>query len=138
MTDNEKLAREWMLIEMDVKEGDNYTKENFTKAGAKLDLTKMKDITTDLEGKRMAQGNAFMGCNTIFFTLTANSKGGMDKNIEFGQIGMTKKACQENMNLETIFGRALSEMTKYELDGHFLTLSSFDGKKMKFVASDWD
>lgn len=138
MTDNQKLAREWMLIEMDVKEGTSFSKEDFVKAKAKLDLTKLKEITTDIEGKRLAQGNAFMGCNNIFFTVSTNAKSDMRKNIEFSQAGMTRMACQENMELEAIFGKNLSDFTHYELEGHYLTLSSENGKKMKFIASDWD
>jgi heat shock protein HslJ len=51
---------------------------------------------------------------------------------------MTRKACQENMELETRFSKNLSDMITYKLEGQFLTLSSEDGKRMKFVAQDWD
>ncbi len=138
LTENEKLARVWMLTEMDVNEGNSFTKENFTKAGAKLDLSKLKEITTSVDGKRLAQGNAYMGCNNIFFTVATNGQANMRNNIEFLQVGMTRKACQENMELETSFGKNISEMNQYNLDGQFLTLSSANGKKMKFVAQDWD
>ncbi|AFM04890.1 heat shock protein [Bernardetia litoralis DSM 6794] len=138
MTTNEKLARVWMLTEMDVKKEDSFSKEDFIKAKAELNLTKLSEITTDLEGKRLAQGSAFMGCNNIFFTISTNEKVNLSKNINFSQVGMTRKACQENMELEASFGKNLPNMITYELEGHFLTLSSEDGKRMKFVAQDWD
>lgn len=138
LTENQKLARVWMLTDMNVNEGNNFSKEDFIKVGAKLDLTKLKEITTDLEGKRLAQGSAFMGCNNIFFTISTNEKTNLSNNISFSQVGMTRKACQENMELETSFGKHLPNMITYKLEGHFLTLSSEDGKRMKFVAQDWD
>ncbi len=139
MTDEQKLARTWMLTEMDVNDNSsNFVKEDFVKAKAELDLNKLKEITTDLEGKRVAQGNAFMGCNNIFFTVSTNGRNAMNNNINFSQAGMTRKACQENMELETMFGKNISDMTMYNLEGQTLTLSSVDGKKMKFVAQDWD
>ncbi|PIY08107.1 MAG: hypothetical protein COZ18_14050 [Flexibacter sp. CG_4_10_14_3_um_filter_32_15] len=138
LTENEKLARVWMLTDLNLNDGNNFSKEDFVKAGAKLDLTKLKEITTDLEGKRIAQGSAFMGCNTIFFTISTNDKANSGNTINFSQVGMTRKACQENMELETRFSKNLSDMIEYQLDGHFLTLSSVDGKRMKFVAQDWD
>ncbi|WP_338769326.1 META domain-containing protein [Bernardetia sp. ABR2-2B] len=138
LAENEKLARVWMLTDMNVNEGSNFSKADFTKAGAKLDLTKLREITTDLEGKRLAQGSAFMGCNNIFFAVSTNEKTNLSNNIMFSQIGMTRKACQENMELEASFGKNLADMITYKLEGHFLTLSSEDGKRMKFVAQDWD
>ncbi|WP_375562515.1 META domain-containing protein [Bernardetia sp. OM2101] len=138
LTENQKLARVWMLTDMNVNEGNNFSKEDFIKVGAKLDLTKLKEITTDLEGKRLAQGSAFMGCNNIFFSISTNEKTNLSNNITFSQIGMTRKACQQNMELETSFGKNLADMITYKLEGHFLTLSSEDGKRMKFVAQDWD
>lgn len=138
LTDDQKLARVWMMTEMDVNETNNFTKEDFIKAKAELNLTKLKEITTDLEGKRIAQGSAFMGCNNIFFTVSTSGKNDIKNNITFSQAGMTRKACQENMELETIFGKNISDMTSYKLEGQFLILSSEDGKRMKFVAQDWD
>lgn len=138
ITENEKLARVWMLTDMNVNEGNNFSKEDFVKAGAKLDLTKLKEITTDLEGKRIAQGSAFMGCNNIFFTVSTNDKTKLSNNITFSQVGMTRMACQENMELEASFGKNISTMTIYQLEGQFLTLSSEDGKRIKFIAQDWD
>ena len=138
LTDEQKLARVWMLIDMNLNSSSNFSKEDFTKAGAKLDLTKLKEISTDLEGKRIAQGSAFMGCNNIFFTVSTTDKTNLKDNITFSQVGMTRKACQQNMELETTFGKHLSDMNTYQLEGQFLTLLSENGKRMKFVAQDWD
>ncbi len=138
LTDNQKLARVWMMTDMNLNDGNNFSKEDFIKAKAKVDLTKLKEITTDLDGKRIAQGNAFMGCNSIFFTVSTSAQNENKNDITFSQAGMTKMACQENMELEASFGKNISNMTTYHLEGHFLTLSSEDGKRMKFVAQDWD
>ena len=42
------------------------------------------------------------------------------------------------MDLETAFAKVLPTMTNYKVEGHYLTLSNAAGKKMKFVAADWD
>ncbi len=47
------------------------------------------------------------------------------------------KACQD-MNLENSFQKKIETMTKYSVEGHFLTLSDHQGNTMKFVAADWD
>ncbi len=49
----------------------------------------------------------------------------------------TAKACQD-MSLETAFQKKIETMTKYSVEGHFLTLSDENGNSMKFVAADWD
>jgi heat shock protein HslJ len=36
------------------------------------------------------------------------------------------------------FQKKFETMTKYSIEGHFLTLSDDKGNSMKFVAADWD
>lgn len=42
------------------------------------------------------------------------------------------------MELENEFQKKFKTMTKFKVEGHFLTLSDNKGNSMKFVASDWD
>ncbi len=74
-----------------------------------------------------------MGCNSMFFT-SAFKKGGK---VKISGVGSTLKACQ-NMELETAFAQKFDKMTRYSIEGHFLTLSDDSGHSMKFVAADWD
>jgi heat shock protein HslJ len=46
--------------------------------------------------------------------------------------------CEDKMDLESAFGKALPTMNSYKVEGHYLTLSDENGDEMKFVAADWD
>ena len=48
LTDDQKLARVWMMTEMDVNETNNFTKECFIKAKVELNLTnKWLEVMTE-------------------------------------------------------------------------------------------
>jgi heat shock protein HslJ len=118
---NEHYQREWMLVSFD-----GFTKEQLVKNKAEINLTEpIKD------GK--IRGTAMMGCNKMFFTLKFKSK----NRIEISGLGSTLMACQE-MNLETQFSKVFEKITRYEINGHFLTLYDEKGSQMKFIAADWD
>lgn len=118
---NPYLQRQWMLISFD-----GFSKEQLVANKAEVNLTaKMEN------GK--IQGNTYMGCNQMSFT-TEFKKGGK---VKISQGVSTMKACQ-NMELETSFQKRFETMTKYTVEGHFLTLSDDNGHSMKFVAADWD
>ncbi|PWN68732.1 META domain-containing protein [Chryseobacterium phosphatilyticum] len=105
---------------------DNFTKDQLIAQKAEVNLTaKMED------GK--IQGSAYMGCNQMSF-ITEFKKNGK---VKISQGVSTMKACQD-MTLETAFQKKFDTMTKYSLEGHFLTLSDDNGNSMKFVAADWD
>ena len=88
-------------------------------------------VPSDNSGSRYS---AHMGCNNMFFTATFAPSG----NVKFSEVGSTLMYCDKTMDLETAFGKALPTMTKYQIDGHYLTLSNAGGEQMKFVAADWD
>ncbi|WP_228441332.1 META domain-containing protein [Chryseobacterium phosphatilyticum] len=118
---NPYLQRQWMLVSFD-----NFTKDQLIAQKAEVNLTaKMED------GK--IQGSAYMGCNQMSF-ITEFKKNGK---VKISQGVSTMKACQD-MTLETAFQKKFDTMTKYSLEGHFLTLSDDNGNSMKFVAADWD
>lgn len=77
---------------------------------------------------------AKMGCNQMFFEADFKANG----TVKFSDVGSTMMYCENNMKLEDAFGKALPLMTKYEIDGHHLTLTDTKGNQMKFVAADWD
>ncbi|MBO6184934.1 MAG: META domain-containing protein [Chryseobacterium sp.] len=105
---------------------DGFTKEELMKNKAEINLTEpVKD------GK--VRGTAMMGCNSMFFTLEFKSK----NIVKISGLGSTMMACQE-MNLETEFSKVFEKMTRYEINGHFLTLYDENGTQMKFIAADWD
>jgi len=118
---NPFIQREWMMVSFN-----NFTKDQLIKNQAGINLTAKK------EGNKI-RGGAFMGCNRMFFTSEFKSNG----KVEFSGLGSTMMACQ-NMDLETAFAKSFEKMTKYSLEGHFLTLSDDQGNQMKFIAADWD
>ncbi|ASW75246.1 heat-shock protein [Chryseobacterium piperi] len=118
---NHALQREWMLVSFG-----NFSKDLMVKNKARINLnSKIED------GK--IRGGAFMGCNKMFFTAQFKNNG----RIKISGLGSTMMACQD-MKLEAAFGRSFERITKYSVEGHFLTLSDDKGMVMKFVASDWD
>lgn len=118
---NPFIQREWMLVSFN-----DFTKDQLIKNKAGINLTTKK------EGNKI-RGGAFMGCNRMFFTAEFKNNG----KVEISGLGSTMMACQ-NMDLETAFSKKIEKITKYSLEGHFLTLYDDSGNKMKFVAADWD
>jgi len=90
------------------------------------------NLTAKMVGGKI-QGSAYMGCNQMSF-VTEFRKGGK---VKISKGVSTMKACQ-SMELETSFQRKIETMTKYSVEGHFLTLTDDNGNSMKFVAADWD
>lgn len=118
---NQKVQRQWMLVSFD-----QFSKDQLMKNKAEINLTAESN-----NGK--IRGTAFMGCNRMFFSSEFKSK----NKVEFSGVGSTLMACQE-MELETKFTKSFEKMTRYQIDGHFLTLSDDNGNQMKFIAADWD
>lgn len=118
---NPALQRQWMLVSFD-----QFSKEEMIRNKAGIDLT-------DTMEKGKIKGSAHMGCNSIFFTSEFKNGG----KVKISGVGSTLKACQ-NMELETAFTRKFDKMTRYSIEGHFLTLSDDSVNSMKFVAADWD
>ena len=116
----ENTKREWMLVEFQ-----NFTKEMMMNNKANLNLTEQNE-----KGKFSAN----MGCNNMFGSVTFISTG----TVKFSDIGSTMMYCDKAMDLEAAFAKELPAMTNYKVEGHYLTLSNASGKKMKFVAADWD
>lgn len=118
---NPHIQREWMLVSLE-----GFTKKQMVKNKAGINLTAEKE-----NGK--IRGGAFMGCNKMFFTSEFKNGG----KVTISGVGSTMMACQ-NMDLETAFAKNFDKMTKYSIEGHFLTLSDENGNEMKFIAADWD
>lgn len=118
---NPHLQRQWMMISFD-----GFSKEQLVSNKAEINLTGKME-------KGKIQGSASMGCNRMSFT----SEFKKDGRMKISQGVSTMKACQD-MRLETSFQKQFETMTKYTIEGHFLTLSDDNGNSMKFVAADWD
>lgn len=118
---NFPIQREWMLISFG-----NFSKDQMVKSRAGINLT------AKMEGDKI-RGGAFMGCNKMFFTGEFRNNGKM----KISRVGSTMMACQD-MKLESVFSQSIERVTKYSIEGHFLTLSDDKGEVMKFVAADWD
>ncbi|MCJ7934122.1 MAG: META domain-containing protein [Chryseobacterium sp.] len=118
---NPSLQRQWMLVSFN-----GFTKDQLIDHKAEIDLK------SRLENGKI-QGSAYMGCNRMSFT-SEFKKGGK---VKISNGASTAKAC-ENMELEAAFQKNFDSMTKYSVEGHFLTLSDEHGNSMKFVAADWD
>lgn len=72
--------------------------------------------------------SGFSGCNSYFGTYTLDGA-----SLRFGDIGMTKMACDEGMPLEQQLGAALQATRRFELTGDSLTLSGDARPVAKFV-----
>jgi heat shock protein HslJ len=118
---NPNLQRQWMLVSFE-----GFSKDQLIASKAEINLT-----GSIVEGK--IQGSAYMGCNQISFT----SEFKKDGKMKIYKGASTMKGCQD-MKLETSFQKKLETMTRYSVEGHFLTLSDGKGNTMKFVAADWD
>ncbi|WP_228452226.1 META domain-containing protein [Chryseobacterium sp. c4a] len=118
---NPYLQRQWMLVSFD-----GFSKDQLIAHKAEINLTGKME-------KGKIYGSAYMGCNQMSFT-SEFKKGGT---VKISQGVSTLKACQD-MNLETSFQKKFETMSKYTVEGHFLTLSDDHGNSMKFVAADWD
>ncbi len=116
-----KIQREWMMVAFG-----NYAKSDLVKNKAKIDLT------ANMENGKI-RGGAYMGCNKMFFSSEFKSDG----KVKVSGVGSTLMACPD-MRLEDDFSKSFKNMTKYSVEGHFLTLSDDQGNQMKFVAADWD
>jgi heat shock protein HslJ len=116
-----QIQREWMLVSLG-----SFTKADLVERKAKINLTGNLE-----EGK--IRGEAYMGCNNMSFTAEIKN----NENLKISGLLSTMKACQ-NMDLEEEFQKKFETMTKYVVEGHFLTLSDDKGNSMKFIAADWD
>ena len=116
----ENIKREWMLVEFQ-----DFTKESMMNNKAHLDISDQTE-----PGKFAAN----MGCNNMFGSATFNTNG----TAKFSAIGSTMMMCDKAMDLESAFSKELPSMTNYKVEGHYLTLTNASGKKMRFVAADWD
>lgn len=111
------LQREWMLV-------------SFT--GYKKDFLMRAKTSLKFENLKSAQAKA--GCNNMNFRIKAIK----NKKIAFGGGTSTMMYCEGYMKLEEEFAKSLLQVCRYEIQGHFLTLSDKKGHQMKFVAADWD
>lgn len=118
---NPYLQRQWMLVSFD-----GFSKDQLIAHKAEMNLTGKIE-------KGKIYGSAYMGCNQMSFTSEFKKSG----TVKISQGVSTLKACQD-MALETSFQKKIETMTKYSVEGHFLTLSDNQGNTMKFVAADWD
>jgi heat shock protein HslJ len=118
---NPSLQRQWMLVSFD-----GFSKDQLIANKAEMNLTGSMD-------KGKIQASTYMGCNQMSF-VSEFKKGGK---VKISKGVSTMKACQD-MSLETSFQKKIETMTRYSVEGHFLTLSDDKGASMKFVAADWD
>lgn len=121
MPSDKSLQREWMMVSFK-----DYPKEKLVKYEAKISLIPNAESPDQFSAK--------MGCNSMFFTAktTANNQ------VKFSEVGSTMIYCQDMMDVESDFATVLPKMTKYKIDGHYLTLMDTNGNTMKFIAADWD
>lgn len=117
----ENIKRYWMLVEFQ-----DFNKDVMVTNKAHLNLA----IKNEMPGKFSAN----MGCNSMFGTATFGTSG----SVKFSAVGSTMMYCEQNMDLEKAFIENLPKMTRYKVEGQFLTLSAPSGEQMKFAAADWD
>lgn len=119
-TTSTMIEREWMLVEFQ-----DFSKEVMVANKANMNLTHVKSTS---------KFSAKMGCNNMFGTAIFGKNG----TVKFSEVGSTMMFCDQAMELEAAFGKALPTMTKYKTEGHYMILSDNNGNAMKFLAADWD
>lgn len=102
--------------------GTNWTLTRLTSAGQTLELDLSQPVTLAIGEKGQISGSA--GCNSYGgeFKFKANGS------LEAGPVEMTAMWCNSGMEVESAFGHALTVVTRYELSGNSLTLSSQEGQ----------
>lgn len=121
MADPSVYGRQWMMVGFK-----QYDKNFLIDKNAQLDMSPTKNAPNNFR--------AYMGCNTLFVEIQFFTNGKMN----VGSIRNTKMNCEENGGLEQSFITELAKGTKYQIDGHYLTISTSSGTEIKFVAADWD
>ncbi len=116
----ENIKREWMLVEFQ-----DFSKELMSSSKARLDLT---------GENRSGKFSANMGCNNMFGSLKFNK----NEAVTFSDVGITMMYCDKSMDLEEAFTKILPTISHYKVEGHYLTLITPSGERLKFVAADWD
>ncbi len=117
----EGLNRQWMMISFK-----DYQKDFLVKNKASLDLSAYPSEHQTY--------HAYMGCNQI----RLQASFGADQSVKAGDISATMRYCDDNESLENRFISEFPAVTRFKVEGHFLTLSDESGNEMKFVAADWD
>jgi heat shock protein HslJ len=74
-----------------------------------------------------SRATGFAGCNSYFGTYTLKGT-----SLRFGQVGMTRMACSEGMQLEQQLSAALEATRSYILDANQLTLLGSEGPVARF------
>lgn len=124
------IARTWMLVSFQ-----NFPKEFLIEKRAQIDLSKKNENHLFW---------AFMGCNSYSFSARHIDKERIDLSIieethfNCSLLNYEGSYLQFEKKLETEFKTWFPQMTKYKIQGHFLTLSDGKGNEMKFIAADWD
>ena len=115
-TENQNLKRVWMLVEFQ-----KFKKSEFINLKTQMDLTNLESPS------------AKMGCNNIGFKIIIKKN-----KVKFSKVSRTMMYCENMMQIEDAFSKALPEIKTYKIDRHKLTLKNAKGQKMIFVAQDWD
>lgn len=97
----------------------NYSGETFTQ----LYPSEKPTITFNVDEKKVT-GNS--SCNNFFGSFTQNNT----RNINFGPLGMTRKACPGNG--ESVFIQGLEKVNTFAVSGNTLTLITGDIAIMRF------
>jgi heat shock protein HslJ len=113
----ENLNRKWMLIELE-----DFAKNELMRNNANLDLTNKNHYI------------AHLGCNEIKMKVEIKNS----TRISFSEISRPQKFCENSMKLEESFLSIAPKINQYKVKGHFLSLTTKQGEKIKFVAADWD
>lgn len=108
------------------EEAPNTSKASLTNTRWVLRVLNDKKIFTPEKGKEAfislsKDGNKANGvgsCNNFFTTYTLSGK-----NLSFGPVASTEMFCQNGMETETAFFKALSNTRTYKISGNYLYLS---------------
>lgn len=113
-----KLKRDWKLIEFS-----NFNKQLLMQYNVGMDLSQKHTVV-------------YVGCKTQQISFVPKT----EKNVKIWVNPNPVESCSEEVkgNLRLKLNTFLTETKEYLVEGHFLTLYTSDGSKIKFVAADWD
>lgn len=118
---DKNLQKKWYIVELK-----GYTKENLVKNKANIEFLKETE-------NKFTEIRAFAGCNQMMFSGEVLK----ENKLKINGGAATLMACKD-MQMEADLAKQLVKMSKYTIEGHYLTLSDEKGNTIKLLAEDWD
>lgn len=111
-----ELKRVWMITEFP-----HIPRERLVQLQARLDLTQLPHAT------------AHLGCHDFAFRVQMEQGA-----FRIHALAPTEPVCDHDTEWLAQFNQFIRHAQSYQVQGHFLTLTTSHGETVRFVAQDWD